>query len=41
MKPTFTKEEIIEEIKNGTPFGLEILKIELDYYKNLFKEVKE
>ncbi len=41
METTFTKEEIIEEIKNGTPFGLKILKIELDYYMDLFKEVKE
>ncbi len=33
-----TKEQIIEEIHNGSEVGKQILEVEIDYYKNLAKE---
>jgi len=36
-----TKEDIIQNIKDKTPIGLQILKIELDYYLDLIKGGEE
>ena len=37
-KYVYTREEILEEIKNRTPFGLEILELEAEYYLDLIKD---
>ena len=38
--PTLSKEEIIAEIKKGSPLGLEIFKVELNHYLDLIKDPK-
>lgn len=38
---TLTKKDILIEIKKGTPLGLQLFKIELDYYLDLIEPKQE